>query len=141
MIVPVEASLSGSKCGLLVELLDFAIEDLEGGTERAWERVGLWEKCRPVRAQNAHVEFGVEERDLEAVAGRRIAVRARDAMNQPLKPQTPEVVGHLRRGIGASPERFHMRADIAIAKAVGQMGKAGEGLQERHHARIAEAER
>ena len=43
MIVRVEASFSGSKCGLLVELLDFAIEVVEGGPERSWERVVLRE--------------------------------------------------------------------------------------------------
>ena len=35
MIVTVEASFAGSKCGLLVQLLDFAIEDIEGGAECA----------------------------------------------------------------------------------------------------------
>ena len=39
MIVTVEASFSGSKCGLLVQLLDFAIEAVEGGPERAWEGI------------------------------------------------------------------------------------------------------
>jgi len=43
MIVTVEASLSGSKCGLLVQLVDFAIEDVESGTKGARERVVLWE--------------------------------------------------------------------------------------------------
>jgi len=38
MIVAVEASFSGSKCDLLVQLLDFAIEDIEGGAECAWRR-------------------------------------------------------------------------------------------------------
>jgi hypothetical protein len=33
MTVTVEASFSCSKCGLLVELLDFAIEGVEGGPE------------------------------------------------------------------------------------------------------------
>src|SRR5262245_38490041 len=130
MIVTVEASFSGSKCGLLVQLLDFAIEDVECDTERAWERVVLWEQRGPVRSKDAHVEFGIEESDLQAVAGRGISVRVRNAMDQPLKSKAPKVVGHLGSGIRAPQERFHVRAEVVIAKAVRQMGKAGEGLQD-----------
>jgi hypothetical protein len=43
MIATVEASFSGSKCGLLVQLVDFAIEHVESGTKRARKRVVLWE--------------------------------------------------------------------------------------------------
>src|SRR5262249_62252003 len=89
-----------SKSGLLVQLLDFAIEDIEGGTERAWERVVLREERRPVRSKNTQVEFGVEEGDLEAITGRGVAVRLRDAMDQALESETPQGVGHLHRGLG-----------------------------------------
>src|SRR5947199_9493591 len=100
MIVTVEASFSGSKCGLLIQLLDFAIEDVEGGTERARERVVLRKERRPVRAKDAQVEFGVEEGDLQAVAGRSISVRVRNAMDQTLESKAPKVVGHLGGEIG-----------------------------------------
>ena len=66
MIVTVEASFSGSKCGLLVQLLDFAIEGVEGGPERPWERVVFREERRPIRPKDAQVEFGIEEGDLQA---------------------------------------------------------------------------
>src|SRR5262245_38814255 len=141
MIVRVEASFSGGKGGLLVQFENFAIEDVEGGAERAWERVVLWEERRPVGSKNTEVELGVEERDLEAITGRGVAVRRRNAMDQAFESKAPQVIGHLRRGIGAPPERFHVRTQVVIAKAVRQMGKAGERLQNGHHARIAKAER
>src|SRR5262249_15056853 len=141
MIVTVEACFSGSKDGLLVQLLDFAIEDVESSTQRAWERVVLREERRPVRSKNAQIEFGVEERDFEAITGRGIAVGVRNAMDQAFESKASQVVGHRRGGIRTAPERFHLRADIAIPEAVRQMGKAGEGLQDSHHARISKTER
>ena len=65
MIVTVEASFSGSKCGLLVQLSDFAIEGVKGGPEGAWERVVLRGQSGPVRAKDAQVEFGIEEGNLQ----------------------------------------------------------------------------
>src|SRR6267142_1317369 len=115
MIVTVEASFSGSKCGLLVQLLDFAIEAVEGVPERAWKRVVLRQERRPVRPKDAQVEFGIEEGDLQSVAGGGISVRVRNAVDQTLESKAPEVVGHLRGGIGTAPERFDLRAEIAIA--------------------------
>ena len=116
MIIRVEASFSGSKCGLLVQLLDFAIEGVEGGPERPWERVVFREERRPIRPKDAQVEFGIEEGDLQAIGGRGISVRVRNAVNQTLEAKAPEIVGHLRGGIRTPPERFDLRAEIAIAK-------------------------
>ena len=57
MIVTVEASFSGSKGGHLVQLLDFAIEDMEGGAECAWEAVVGGDQRRPIRAKDAQVKL------------------------------------------------------------------------------------
>ena len=61
-------------------------------------------------------------------------------MDQTLESKTPEVVGHLRGGIGTPPERFDLCAEVAIAKTARQMGKAADGLEERHDAGVAEAQ-
>ena len=63
-----------------------------------------------------------------------------DAMDQPFEAQAPQVVGHLRGGVGAAEEGFDLRAEVAVAEAARQMGEAGDGLEQRHHARIAEAQ-
>ncbi len=117
MIITVEASFAGSKCGLLVQLLDFAIEDIEGGAECAWEAVVGGDQRRPIRAKDAQIEFGVEEGDLQAVAGRGIPVRFRNAMDQTLESKASKVVGHLRGRIRTTPEGLHVRAEVAIPKA------------------------
>jgi len=52
-----------------VELLDFMIEDVEGGTERAWQAIVTGEQRRPGGAKDAQVEFGVEEGNLQPFLG------------------------------------------------------------------------
>ena len=99
------------------------------------------EQGRPLGSQDAQIELGVEEGDLEAVAGGGVAMRLRDAMDEPFEPQPAQVVGHLGGGVRAAEQRFDLGAQVAIAEAARQMGKAGEGLEERHHARVTEAKR
>lgn len=141
MIVTIEASFSGSNRGLLVQFLDFAIEYLEGGTERAWPVILLGEQRGPIGPKDTQIKFGVEEGDLETVAGRGIAVGLWHTVDQPLESKAAEVIRHLRGGIRATPEGFHLRAEVAIVKAARQMSKADDAVQERHDARIAEAQR
>ena len=62
-------------------------------------------------------------------------------MNQPLETQPPKVVGHLRGGVGTTEQRFDVRAEVAIAESARQMGEGAEGLEERHDAGVAEAQR
>ena len=78
-----------------MELLDLVIEDIEGGTERARQAIMLGEQRRPVGANDTQIHFGSEEGDLQAVTGRGIAVRPRNAVNQSLEPQSSEIVGHV----------------------------------------------
>ena len=61
-------------------------------------------------------------------------------MDQAFEAQPPEVVGHLRGGVGPPEQRFDLGPEIAIAESAGQMGEAAEGLEERHDARVAEAQ-
>src|SRR5216683_5633263 len=109
-IVTVEASVSSNKGGLVVQLLDFAIEHVEGDTEGAWQPVGLGEQRRPVGPKDAQIEFGVEEGDLQAVAGCGVSVGLRNAVDKTLESKAPEVVGHLGGRIRTTPEGFHLRA-------------------------------
>ena len=127
VIVTVEASFSGGKGGLLVEFLDFGVELVEGGAKRAGQQVVLGEQRGPVGPEDAQIELAVEEGDFEAVAGGGVAVRLRDAMDQAFEPQAAEVVGHLRRGVGAAEQRFDLRAEVAVAEAARQMGEAARG--------------
>ena len=68
------------------------------------------------------VEFGIEVGDLQAVAGRGVSVRFRNAVDQTLESKAPEVVGHLRGRIRPPPERFDLGPEVAIAKTAWQMG-------------------
>ena len=62
-------------------------------------------------------------------------------MDQAFEAQAPQVVGHLRGGVRAAEERCDVRAEVAVAEAARQMGEGAEGLEQRHHARVAEAQR
>ncbi len=126
--------------GLLVEFVDFRVELVEGGAQRTGQLVVVGEQGGPLGPEDAQIELAVEEGDFEAVAGRGVAMRLRDAMDQAFEAQPPQVVGHLRGRIRAPEERCDLRAEVAVAEAAREMGEAGEGLEERHDARVAEAQ-
>src|SRR5437867_895716 len=69
------------------EVLDFGVELVKDGAKSARQRVGVREQRGPVRSEDPKIELGVEERDFETVAGDRVAMRLRDAMNEPLQTQ------------------------------------------------------
>jgi hypothetical protein len=60
-------------------------------------------------------------------------------MGQPFEAEASEVIGHLCGGVGPAEQGFDLGPEIAIAESAGQMGEAGQGLEECHDARIAEA--
>ena len=124
-----------------MEFSDFEIELIEGCAKRGRQLVGVGQQRGPVRPKDAEIELRVEEGDFEPVAGRGIPMRLRDTVDQAFEPESPEVVGHLGRGIRTTEERFHVGAEITIAEAAREMGEGAEGLEERHHARVAEAQR
>ena len=103
--------------------------------------VVVGEQRGPVRPEDAQIELGVEEGDFEPVAGGGVAMRLRNAMDQPLEAEPSQVVGHLGGGVRAPEERFDVGAEVAVAKAARQMGEGAEGLEQRHDARVAEAQR
>ena len=61
-------------------------------------------------------------------------------MNEPFEAQSSQVVGHLRGGVGPPEEGFDLGPEIAVAESSRQMGEAGDRLEERHDARVAEAQ-
>ena len=61
-------------------------------------------------------------------------------MDHAFQAETPQVIRHLRVRIGPPEERFDLRPEIPVPESVGQMGKAGDRLQERHDARVAETQ-
>ena len=61
-------------------------------------------------------------------------------MDHAFQAQASQVIRHLGRGVGPPEERFDLGPQIAVAEAAGQMREAGECLQERHDAGIAESE-
>ena len=58
-----------------------------------------------------------------------------------LEPESPEVVGHLGAGVGRPRSASTVGRRSWLRKPRGRWVKAAEGLEERHHPRIAEAQR
>ena len=111
-----------------MKFLDFGIELVERGAQRPRQVVGVVEQSVPLGPKDAKVELAVEERDFEPVAGGGIAMRLRDAMDQPFEAEASQVIGHLRGGVGPTEQGFDLGPKIAIAESAGQMGEAGQGL-------------
>src|SRR5882672_1665001 len=102
-----------------MKFLNFSIELLQGETQRPWQVVALGEEGAPLGAKDTEVEFAVEERDLEAIAGRGIAMRLRDAVDDALEAEAPQVIGHLCGGKGPPEEGLDLRPEIAVAESSG----------------------
>ena len=83
-------------------LLDFGVELVEGGAQRAGQRSSSGSRAAQFGPQDAEIELGVEEGDLEPIAGGGVAMGLGDAMDEAFEPQAPQVVGHLRGGVGAA---------------------------------------
>ena len=124
-----------------MEFVNFSVEAVEGGAKRVRQGIVRRQKRGPVRAQDAQIELGVEERDFETVRGRRIAMGLRNAVDEALETQSSKVVGHLRGGVGLAEQCFHVGAEVAIAEAAREMGEGAERLEERHDARVTEPQR
>src|SRR5260370_30988003 len=106
-MVKLEASFSGRKSSLLVNLADLGIEVIERGAQRAGQMVVSGDERGPLGSQDAEIQLGGKERDFQAVAGGGVAMRLRDAMDQAFESQPAQVVGHLSGGIGMAEARFH----------------------------------
>src|SRR5258705_37526 len=139
LVVKFEASFSGGKDGLRVDLADLRVEVIERGAKRMGQVV-RGKQRRPFGTQDAEIELRGEEGHLQAVGGGGVAMRLRDAMDEAFEPQPAQVIGHLGAGVGAAEERLDRWAQVAVSEAAWQMRKGRDRLEERHHARVTEAE-
>ena len=64
----------------------------------------------------------------------------RDAIDFAFQAQSSQVIGHLRVGVRPPEEGGDLGPEIPVAKSSGQIGEAGDRLQERHDARVTEAQ-
>jgi hypothetical protein len=124
-----------------MEFLNFGVELVEDGAKRARQGIVVGEQRGPVRPKNAQIELGVEEGDVQPVAGRGIPMGLRNTMNQTFEAQPPKVVGHLRGGVRVTEKRFDGGPQVVVAKPVWQMRERAKGLEDRHDPRVAEAQR
>ena len=122
--------------------MERGVEIVDGRIERRRE-LRRREAGGSVRASQATVECGVQERGAGAVGGKRIAEGARDAADDAVEPKPAEIVGHCAgavAGQAATKQGSHQWTQITIAEAGGQMAEVAECSEQRLRARIAEAQ-
>ena len=96
---------------------------------------------RQAGTEEARVCAGEEEGQAEPGLGDPIAMRARDAGDQAMQAQAPQVVGHLSGGDRGQPEQGRqVHAEVAVAPAVGQQAKHHQHAEERVDDRVGEAQ-
>src|ERR1700680_4260328 len=127
-IVTVASSLGGRcKLGVVTETVDLSVNVKEGALEGCGDGGGRYGKRVPAGAENAQIDFGVEEGDVQAVGRDGVACRAGDAVDQSRQSQAAQIVGHSARGVGAGVESQQggdLRAEVAVAESVGQVSEA-----------------
>src|SRR5207245_657075 len=107
-----------------------------------WTRDGIWIRgeASPSGAQDAQVDLGGKERDVETVGRDGIAGGAGDPIDEALEAQSTQVVAHATRcvrGWVETEEPGDQRARVAVAKAARQMGEAAQALEECHNPGVA----
>jgi len=110
-----------------------------------WARDGIWIRgeASPAGAQDAQVDLGGKERDVETVGRDGVAGGAGDPIDEALEPQATQVVAHATRcvrGWVETEEPGDQGAQVAVAKAAWQMGEAAQALEERHNPGVAKAQ-
>src|SRR5689334_13091298 len=125
------------------ELIDGLVETTESVAERMGQVVRGIDEGGRGRAEDAQVDLGAEEGDAQAEAGEGVAVGAGHALDQAVEAEASEVVGHGGARVGgevAAEQGGELGSKVAVAEAGREMGEATEGLEQRYHARVAEAE-
>ena len=95
-------------------------------------------------AEYARVDLGEEQRDAPPVWRDGVTESARDAAEQALAGQAPQVVAHVPRGVGGVGDAEQLGdhgPEPAVGDALRRAGKAAEGAQERHRPRLPELQR
>src|SRR6266568_721317 len=141
----VESSLAGGlELCQVADTLDLGVKLEEGSTKRAWDGIGiLVEESGPSGPEDAQEELGAEERDAEAVACYGVSVGVGDTGDQALETKAAQIVGHAAEGV-VVPVPAEQVGDVCfevpVPETVLDVVEDAEGMEECHHARIAEAE-
>ena len=124
-----------------MDALNGGVKLFKGGPEGPWKHIAVRGEGRRVRAEDPEIELAVEEGDAQTIGCDVVAMGAKLALNETAETEASQVIRHLRGGIGPPEEGGHAWAQVAMAKAGGEMGEATEGLAQRLDAGVAEAQR
>ena len=94
-------------------------------------------------AQEPVVQPGEEQGPGEAGIGDLVAEGVRDAFDEPVLAQPPEVVGHLPRGDGLGGHAEELREDgaqVAVGEAAGKKPEHAQGREQGVDAGVAQAQ-
>ena len=125
----------------MTDVFDGGVELVERAPERAWQGIVRVGQDRGVGSKDPAVQFAVEEGDATTVRSEDVGVRSRPALDQSAKPESPEVVRHLPRGIGSAEQRGNAWAKVAMPETCRHVREATERLKDGQDTRIGEAER
>jgi hypothetical protein len=118
-------------------VVDGAFERVRGAADvdRRGRLVGLEQ-----RPQEPVLRLAVEDRDADAVRGQDVGVAAWQALDEPVRPEAPEVVAHAAVAVGLAEV-------LRDERAQGLVGEAGDGVElvaeragQGHGACVAEAQ-
>ena len=121
------------------ECVQLHINPLQG--QRQLGRQGRWMPLKSCQRQtkDACFQAGHEPGYFPAVRGKKVAMSTGRPGDQPLQPQAPQIVGHLRRRVRAglgSQQLGDMTTQIAIAEALDQVCEQAQRYPQGHHPRI-----
>ena len=85
-------------------------------------------------------ELGEEGGDAQAVGGDAVGVGAVDAFDEAFEAESAQVVGGLGGGVVGLPEGGHLGAQGLVGEAADDVGEGGDGAEQGHGARFAEAQ-
>src|SRR6267143_5082404 len=141
----VESSLAGGlELCQIAETLDLGVRLEEGSTKRAWDGIGiLVEESGPSGAEDAQEELGAEERYAEAVAGHGVSVGVWNTSDQALETKAAQIVGHAAKGVVfpvPAEQVSDVCSEVPVSETVLDVVEDAKGLEESHHAGIAEAQ-
>ncbi len=97
-------------------------------------------EIRQGRDDDAVGELSEEDTNAQAVSRDAIGVGSLDSFDEALESQAPQVVRGLGRGVFLPPVRSHLGAQGLVGEPADDVGESGHGAEQRHGARIAEAQ-
>ena len=117
-------------------MVDVVVDGAQGGTEVGW---GLGLVGGEQRPEDAVVDFGVEDREAEAVGGEVVGVGVWAAGDEPVVAESGEVVAGLGHGVGGAEQSGHQGAEAPVGDAGDGAQGDGQGAGQGLDPRVAEA--